>query len=415
MPRRMRYAIGVFKEAMRRFTDDDHAVYAGHMAFTMLMSLGPFIICAIILAQTIDPDAAAHLVALIGSLTEAKLIPVPMSKLLVTLVQGVAPDATDTSTQLTSGEWWRVALLAGIGLFAGSSAFEAARNGFNEAYDTRDRRHFIFRRFQSHLLALGIATLFVITSAVFVTAALGLGAAAEDLAKDGLVRLLFAGLVIAFVIFMFWTLLLGVHVTLPRGYVKNWHLYVWAQDEIDDIRAVRVPLKPGVRVTTIVWIIFAVVYSVVIGNVVKLDANHGALAGVVATLIFFYVSAALIFFGAQINIAIATIDKKGQPTWPHPFVPRPIGFDESKQDAYRVLAFTKPQKSLRRVLHVARGGTACKRPEDTVSDEAMLRDKQRAIEEMARKARFEGAYDAAEGFDADAAGPEKPGPDGGKT
>lgn len=390
MRRRARYWFGVMNEAMRRFTDDDHAVYAGHMAFTLLMSLGPFIICAIILAQQIDAAAADHLIALIESLRDGSLIPVPMAKLLIQLVQGVAPDAE--ATQLTSGDWWRVAILAGIGLYSGSSAFEAARNGFNEAYDTRDRRHFIFRRFQSHLLALAIATLFVITSAVFITAAFSIGATAANIANTGFMRLVFLGLIVAVVIFMFWMLLLGVHVTLPRGYVKRWHLYVWAQDEIDDIRAVRVPLKPGVRITTVAWMLFAVAYSYVLGGLINFDANHGALAGVVATLIFFYVSSALIFFGAQINIAIATVGPDGAPAWPHPSIPRQVGFDESKLDAYRVLTHTRPRRSLtNRVLHVCRGGTACERPEEVVSDAIQLRDKQRALEALAREARLNGA------------------------
>ena len=48
---------------------------------------------------------------------------------------------------------------------------------------------------------------------------------------------------------LFSALLLGIHLTLPRGYVKGWSLYVWAADEIEDKRAVRVPLIPGVMVS----------------------------------------------------------------------------------------------------------------------------------------------------------------------
>lgn len=364
---------------MRRFADDDHAVYAGHMAFTLLMSLGPFIICAIILAQQIEPEAAAHLITVIESFRDGALIPTPMAELLIKLVQGVAPKADEV--RLTSGDWYHVMILAGIGLYAGSSAFEAARNGFNEAYDTRDRRHFIFRRFQSHLLALVIALLFVLTSAVFVTATFSIGAAAANIDQSGISRLVFLSLFVGVVIFMFWALLLGVHVALPRGYVKRWNLYVWANDEIDDVRAVKVPLNPGVKITTVVWILFALIYSFVLGNLVNFDANHGALASVVATLIFFYVSAALIFFGAQVNIAIATIGPDGAPQWPHPSLVRPTGFDETKQDAFRVLAFTEPQKSWRKFLHLLRGGSACERPPDVISHEAVLQDKRRASEQ----------------------------------
>ena len=121
-------------------------------------------------------------------------------------------------------------------------------------------------------------------------------------------RLVLLGLMVISVAVVFWLLLLGIHLTLPRGYVKRWHLYIWAQDEIDDIRAVKVPVKPGVRVSAGLWLAFAITYSYVIGTYVRFDTNHGALAGVVATLLFFYISAAMIFFAA-------TVMKVHRPKW----------------------------------------------------------------------------------------------------
>ncbi len=376
MGNRVRYAIGVFREAMRRFVDDDHAVYAGHMAFTMLLSLGPFIVCSIILAQQFDPLAATHLIEMIEQLRASALIPGPMANLLIALVENVAPDPDVAVTTVENQGWWVIWVSAAVGLYAGSSAFEAARNGFNEAYDTRDKRFFLFRRFQSHLLALSIASLFVMASVGFVTVTISFNAFAEAqafFANFGMPgdwwRLGILAMMVLGVAFMFWMLLLGIHLTLPRGYVKRWHLYIWAQDEIDDIRAVKVPVKPGVRTSAFLWLAFAVTYSYVIGTYVKFDTNHGALAGVVATLLFFYISASMIFFGAQINIAIATLDKRGQPVWPHPYVPRPADFDESTQEAFRVLTEPHSRAVPRRLWHYLCGGTAKKRPEDKVTVE----------------------------------------------
>lgn len=369
MNRRIRWIFGVAREALRRFSDDDHAVYAGHMAFTLLLSFGPFVVCSILLASYVDPEASTRLIGMIASLKESALIPAPMAELFTGVVEGVAPNAA--KVQNNQEQWWLVWVTAGVGLYAGSSAFEAARNGFNEAYDVRDKRHVVYRRMQSHLLALFIATLFVVISFAFVTASIGFQTvsaaraaeaaqvAAEVMGLDAATAsLILLGGIVVVVALLFWALLLGIHVTLPRGYVKNWSLYVWAADEIEDKRAVRIPLMPGVRVSALMWLTFAVGYSFVIGTVVNFGTNHGALAGVVATLLFFYISASMIFFGAQINIAIATVDDWGKPVWPHPSVKREPGFNEQELEAYSVLVQPVPETFAARIWHVMRGGTA---------------------------------------------------------
>ncbi|MBX2855789.1 MAG: YihY/virulence factor BrkB family protein, partial [Rhodobacteraceae bacterium] len=361
MRSRIRYGVGVANEAWRRFIDDDHFVYAGHMAFTLLLSFGPFIVCAILLVQHFDPLAAPHFVEMIESV-EGRLIPEPMADVLKRVIASVAPgdmaiaicgpeqvQATVQATLASNGStgpctpqqvadalsklgessnvqssfvqpsdgggvdysgMLALAVTIFVGLYAASSAFEAARNGFNEAYDVKDRRGFLWKRFQSHLLALVLVGLFVFVSLGFVFITFRLSAQLQQWGMDpartlsdeywelgglGLAAFLGAS--------MFWSLLVGIHLTLPRGYVRNWALYVWAQDEIDDRRAVRVPVRPGVWVSAALWFAFAVCFSYVLGALVSFETNHGVLAGVVATLLFFYLSAVTIFFGAQVNIA----------------------------------------------------------------------------------------------------------------
>lgn len=373
----MRYWIGIFKEAFRRFGDDDHVVYAGHMAFTLLLSFGPFVVCAILLSKQFDPFADLHLIEMLRQLEENALLPKAMADLFVGVIEQVSPGIGEVANL---GENWPLLLVpALVGLYAGSSAFEAARNGFNEAYDVRDRRFFLFRRAQSHLLALALAILFVLASTGFVTVTVGfnfideLQAVMARWGADEKIWSVIVLLVLAFfVLLLFWALLMGIHLTLPRGYVKRWHLYVWADDETpDDPRAVRVPIRPGVRITAVAWVLFAVIYSSLLGTIIKFDSNHGALAGVVATLLFFYISAATIFFGAQINIAMATIDKDGKPKWPHPSLARPSDLDETKLEAYRVLTREKPSGVFSRLWHYLCGGAVCDPAVDDEFQEAI--------------------------------------------
>ncbi|MEM9726152.1 MAG: YihY/virulence factor BrkB family protein [Pseudomonadota bacterium] len=391
--RQLRWTFGVIREALRRFDDDDHMVYAGHMAFTLLLSFGPFVVCAILLAGYLDASAEARLLGMVVSLQQSALIPAPMAELLTGVIEGVAPKARAVTAD--QEQWWLLWVTAAVGLYAGSSAFEAARNGFNEAYDVRDKRHVIYRRIQSHLLALFIATLFALISFTFVALSIALQwvnvAPMESLGMEGLgdataggVSPWLAAAVVAVVATLFAGLLLGIHLTLPRGYVRGWSLYVWACDEIEDKRAVRVPLLPGVLVSAAAWLLFAVGYSFVIGSLVDFGTNHGALAGVVATLLFFHISSSMIFFGAQINIAIATVGADGQPCWPHPAIERAPDFDETTEVAYQILTQPKPTGVLNRTWHSIWGGAA--RINDAPEEVA---ERFRADDEARKRARKE--------------------------
>ncbi|MCI4665615.1 MAG: YihY/virulence factor BrkB family protein [Neomegalonema sp.] len=387
MIRRIKYVYAVFMEALRRFADDDHAVYSGHMAFTLLLSFGPFVVCAILLSMQFDPNAAIHLASMIKSLEASALVPKPMAELMVNVVQGVAPNPEMVGS---SSNIITIVITAVIGLYAGSSAFEAARNGFNEAYDTRDKRNVVFRRAQTYLLSIFVASLFVAASILFVTLTVGFdifGLIRSGASAIGIADTIAGGVLVAFFALfvgaVFCTLLLGVHITLPRGYVKRWRLYVWAQDEIDDIRAAEIPLVPGVLWSAFMWVCFAVVYSIALRTVVDFGKNHGALAGVVATLLFFYISATMIFLGAQINIAIATIGKNGEPKWPHPMIDREDDFDETKEPAYQVLVDSVPDRQFLRLWHYLRGGGACEKPEHHV--DALKREREERAQRKAAK------------------------------
>jgi membrane protein len=58
---------------------------------------------------------------------------------------------------------------------------------------------------------------------------------------------------------------------------------------------------PGVCVTTVLWLLGASVFSWYVRHLADYAAFYGSLGGVAITLMFFYVSAILLIFGAEIN------------------------------------------------------------------------------------------------------------------
>jgi membrane protein len=58
---------------------------------------------------------------------------------------------------------------------------------------------------------------------------------------------------------------------------------------------------PGVAVTAVLWLLGASAFSWYIGRLADYAAFYGSLGGVAITLMFFYVSAFIFIFGAEIN------------------------------------------------------------------------------------------------------------------
>ena len=66
----------------------------------------------------------------------------------------------------------------------------------------------------------------------------------------------------------------------------------------------RLPLRAlwaGVAVTTVIWIIAATGFSIYLGITPTYATTYGTLAGVVISLVFFYISGMAVIFGAEIN------------------------------------------------------------------------------------------------------------------
>ncbi|MEL6279414.1 MAG: YhjD/YihY/BrkB family envelope integrity protein [Pseudomonadota bacterium] len=357
MTQSIRYTFGVVKEALRRFDNDDQLSYAGHLAFTLLLSFGPFIVCLILAAEALVPNSVDSLKGMIEAMRQGMLVPDNMADVLLNVVDAVAKDdptkSDNTLLLIVSGL---------VGLWAGSNAFESARKGFNEAYDVRDERKLPAKRFQTLFLAAVMATLFILMTISIVLTTIGLGVVgvADGEESQGIAFALVPALLGAP---LFLVLLVGIHLTLPRGYAKNWSLYLWAQDETWDARPLRVRVLPGVIVSAVLWLIGAIGFSIALSTILSLEGKHGGLAGVVATLLFFYMSSAIIFLGAQVNIAIATLDADGKPVWPHPQTFRPEGYDPLGDPAYQVLTADHPEGSLARFWYYLCGGGVCSEPE----------------------------------------------------
>jgi membrane protein len=60
---------------------------------------------------------------------------------------------------------------------------------------------------------------------------------------------------------------------------------------------------PGAAVTVVLWVALASLFSLYLRNLGRFSLTYGSLGGIVISLMFFYVSALIFVFGAEINSA----------------------------------------------------------------------------------------------------------------
>ena len=62
-------------------------------------------------------------------------------------------------------------------------------------------------------------------------------------------------------------------------------------------------MLPGAAITVLLWLILASLFSIYLQSLGRFSVTYGSLGGIVITLMFFYLSAVIFIFGAEINSA----------------------------------------------------------------------------------------------------------------
>lgn len=268
--RRIRRFFRVLWIAYDRFNRNDGWSMSGFIAFSGLLSLFPFLIFAATLTGImVGPERSD---TIIESLFQ--IAPEHVALTLAPVVQEVL------SKQ--SGEVLTVSAVFAI--WVASSAVEAFRIAFDRAYAVPDPRGFIHNR------ALAIALVFL---GAVVAALLGFTILfmplilriAENVLKVPIPAI--ASYATSFFgVLVFVGFLLVMHRVLPGRHVKDSRLW------------------PGVFVTTILWVSAASGFSIYLSFTPTYTVTYGTLAGVIITLMFFYLTGLTIIFGAEVNAAL---------------------------------------------------------------------------------------------------------------
>lgn len=251
---------------------------AGHIAYTGLLAIFPFLIFLAALAGFLGTSAGG--LAAVESMLD--LLPQDVAKTLSPVIHEVI-DSRDGGL-LTLG-------LLGA-LWVASNGIDALRIALNTAYDIDEQRPW-------WLIKLGSIGAIIVGGVVFLL--LSVLVILGPVIWKGLLWLFPLGegdkLAYSAVRYLLAVLLLGSALLA---------LHRWLPGRRLALRS----LLPGVIVSTLLWLLAASLFSLYVAELGSYSATYGSLGGVIITLVFFYVSAVLFIFGAELNSTLLRREKK---------------------------------------------------------------------------------------------------------
>jgi len=260
-----------YRAAWRLVMEDEGLELSGYIAFTAFFSLFPFLIFLAALAGFLgDRETADDFIA-------------AMFDLMPDDVAGTLAPAVREVLGGREGGLLTVGILTT--LWFASNGIEALRVGLNRAYGVPEQRSLWWRRLQSiAFVVVGGVVIFFLSLAVILGPLVWrvLGPAVHDVLET---RLVFVTARYLMAVLMLLGGLLLLHRWLPNT------------------RQAYARVLPGVCVTAVLWLMGASAFSWYIGNLADYAAFYGSLGGVAITLMFFYVSAIIFIFGAEVNAA----------------------------------------------------------------------------------------------------------------
>ena len=262
----------IIKDSYDGFWDDDGPMMAGNLAYLSLLAVFPFFIFIIWLAGRFGRSDEG--VSAINSFLAT--IPADVAAAL----RGPIAEVTLHRPQ----ELLTIGVI--IAIWTAGSVIETVRVVIHKAYNVPAGRPFWQYRLQSFVMVIGSALLVLTAiSTQFLLAGIDqllaehLPRLRETLLSLDLARRLITPLL------LYGALIVLLRALTPRRVEPVWH---W----------------PGALFTSVLWIAIAAALPQVLARATNYSLTYGSLAGVMVTLLFFYLVGAVFVAGAELNNAV---------------------------------------------------------------------------------------------------------------
>lgn len=267
----------IASSALARFSRQDGDALSGYIAYSTFLSIFPFAIFA-----------TALIGASIGRMESDRM----MDALFEMAPEHIAQTLAPVLKGITAGVRDSVLTVSAVGgLWVASNAVEAIRVAFDRAYGVLQPRGYVARRLRAMAFVVLAAATFALLGFLIIAAPLALSLMDTHLglrAPFGVGVLRYAIGIAVLALFLF-----QINLLLPSQ------------------RPPRRRLWPGIWVSVALWTAGAAGFSVYLSYAPSYTITYGAFAGVIVTLLFFYLTGAVIILGAQVNAVLMAFRKPG--------------------------------------------------------------------------------------------------------
>lgn len=268
------------QRAVKEFKVDRGSLISAGMAFYWFLAVFPAIIAAVgVLGLTnVGPETIDSINKAIGTTVHGQ----------------AAKTLQDIVNNTKGGDGSLLATIFGLvlAIWGASAGMVALQRGLDVAYDVEEERKLVSARVRALLLILlTIALGGVATGLIIFGAPIGYGIEGHLPFGSGAFNILWT--------VARWVLGLAALSALFAGYYSlgpNRETPRWTW------------VSPGGIVATVVWLVASLVFSIYVGSVGDLATKYGPLSGVVALLLWLYLSALAVILGAELN---AELERQG--------------------------------------------------------------------------------------------------------
>jgi membrane protein len=257
-------------EAAKDFNRDDMLYYGAALSYQLFFSLFPFLFFLLVLLGALNiPDFLDWLIE------QAQVV-------LPGQVTGVVEQTVDQIRGQAQGSSL-LSLWIVITLWSASSAVRTTMHALNVAYDIAEERS----AWKRYLLSI----LYTILLAVLIIAAVGLMVIGPELAEWLAQQI---GLGSAFVVLWVWLRIPAAILLLTIVLALVYYLF----PNVDQPFRL---ITPGAVLAVIVWLAASFGFSFYVNNFASYSAIYGSLGTVIVVLVYLYITATVVLFGAEVN------------------------------------------------------------------------------------------------------------------
>jgi membrane protein len=272
--------VELLKKSIRDFFDDDMTTYAAALAYQVLFSIFPFII---------------FLIALLGFLRLSVFFDWLRAQMQLMLPEQAMQQVNLVISELQQPQSGLLSIGMVAALWTASAGVRAAMHALNVACDVKERRPAWKIYLLSILYTIGIAILLVLAAALLIVGPEAMQWLAHWVGLEQIVVLLWSVLRLPAAIFLMTAVVAIIYYVGPN------------------VRQEFQLISPGAVISVLVWVGGSLAFDYYVRNFADYSAMYGSVGAIIVLLLYFYISAAVLLFGAELNAAIAQYGPEGKP------------------------------------------------------------------------------------------------------